>query len=145
MMFSKACEYGIKATTYIALQSLQGRKVSLKEIAAETDSPVAFTAKILNQLAKNNVLQSSKGPSGGFEIFKEKINTIMLADIVYAIDGPNIYEGCALGFDECDANRPCPLHNKFIGLRDELSVMLKQTSLYELAKVLKKGETYLKR
>lgn len=144
-MFSKACEYGIKATTYIALQSLEGRRVSLKEIAAATDSPVAFTAKILHQLAKSDVLQSNRGPSGGFEIPKEKIKAIMLADIVLAIDGATIYEGCALGFDECSADRPCPLHNKFIVLRDELSVMLKRTSLYELATELKKGATYLKK
>ena len=65
-MFSKECEYGIKASTYIALQSLQERSVSLKEIAEEIDSPVAFTAKILHQLAKNHILDSSKGPSGGF-------------------------------------------------------------------------------
>ena len=55
-MFSKACEYGIKASTYIALQSLQDKRVSLKEIAEEINSPVAFTAKILHQLAKNNIL-----------------------------------------------------------------------------------------
>ncbi len=144
-MFSKACEYGIKATTYIALQSLQNRRVSLKEIAAETDSPVAFTAKILQQLAKSDVLKSNRGPYGGFEIPRDRVKSIMLADVVFAIDGNTIYEGCALGFDECNADQPCPLHNKFIGLRDELSVMLKQTSLYDLAVELKKGVTYLRR
>lgn len=144
-MFSKACEYGIKATTYIALQSLQDRRVSLMEIASETDSPVAFTAKILHQLAKSDVLKSSKGPSGGFEIPNDRIKSIMLADIVFAIDGNAIYKGCALGFAECNADRPCPLHNKFVGIRDELRVMLKQTSLYELATELERGATYLKK
>ncbi|PVW15842.1 RrF2 family transcriptional regulator [Marixanthomonas spongiae] len=144
-MFSKACEYGIKASTFIALQSLQQRRVSLKEIAAEIDSPVAFTAKILHQLAKSDILKSNKGPSGGFEIPKEKIDTIMLSHIVFAIDGNSIYEGCALGFDRCDANQPCPLHNKFVGIRDELKDMLNKTSLYELATGLEVGLTYLKR
>ena len=83
-MFSKACEYGIKASTYIALQSLQGRRVSLKDIASEIESPVAFTAKILHQLAKADVLNSVKGPSGGFEISKQNIDLIKLDAIVTA-------------------------------------------------------------
>src|SRR5680860_1151541 len=106
-MFSKACEYGIKATIYIAMQSLQDRRVSLKEIAEKVDSPSAFTAKILHQLAKNDILDSTKGPAGGFQIQKERIDNIKLAHIVFAIDGESIYEGCGLGLDKCNANKPC--------------------------------------
>ncbi len=47
MMFSKACEYGIRAAVYVTLQSLEGRRVSVSEIGEEIDAPVAFTAKIL--------------------------------------------------------------------------------------------------
>ncbi|CAM4093140.1 RrF2 family transcriptional regulator [Gillisia hiemivivida] len=144
-MFSKACEYGIKASTYIALQSLQNRRVSLKEIAEEINSPVAFTAKILHQLAKSDVLKSNKGPSGGFEIPKVKIDTLMLSEIVFAIDGNSVYEGCALGFNECNSKIPCPLHDKFVDIRDELKNMLTKTSLYELATGLEVGLTFLKR
>jgi Rrf2 family protein len=144
-MFSKACEYAIKASTYIALQSLEENRVSLREIAQAIESPVAFTAKILHQLAKNNILVSVKGPAGGFQIQKENIDSIKLSDIVYAIDGDSIYEGCALGFDECNAHRPCPIHDKFVGIRDELKQMLQNTSLNELAAGLEVGLTFLKR
>jgi len=143
-MFSKACEYGIKASIYIALQSIQGERVSLKKIAREINSPEAFTAKVLLQLAKIDIIKSSKGPSGGFEISKDKIDTIMLADIVFAIDGNSIYEGCALGFDTCNATKPCPIHDKFVNVREELKRMLQNTSLYELATGLEVGLTFLK-
>ncbi len=143
-MFSKACEYGIKASIYIALQSIQGERVSLKKIAREINSPEAFTAKVLLQLAKIDIIKSSKGPSGGFEISKDKIDTIMLADIVFAIDGNSIYEGCALGFDTCNATKPCPIHDKFVNVREELKKMLLNTSLYELATGLEVGLTFLK-
>ncbi len=144
-MFSKACEYGIKACSFIALKSIEGKRVSLKEIAGEIDSPIAFTAKILHQLAKNDILVSIKGPYGGFHIPKEKIDAVKLAAIVYAIDGDSVYTGCALGFNECNARKPCPLHNKFVGIRDELREMLQNTSLYELTSGLEIGLTYLKR
>ncbi len=144
-MFSKACEYGIKASTYIALQSLQDRRVSLNEIAKEIGSPTAFTAKILHQLAKNHILDSTKGPAGGFQIPEARIDTIKLSDIVFAIDGDSIYESCGLGLDKCNANKPCPVHNKFVVIRDELKQMLQNTSLFELAAGLEVGRTYLKR
>lgn len=144
-MFSKACEYGIKATIYIAMQSLQGRRVSLKEIADKVDSPTAFTAKILHQLAKNDILVSTKGPAGGFQIEKERVDSIKLGDIVFAIDGESIYEGCGLGLEKCNANKPCPVHDKFVVIRDELKQMLQSTSLFELATGLEVGLTYLKR
>ncbi|MEQ9438677.1 MAG: Rrf2 family transcriptional regulator [Cyclobacteriaceae bacterium] len=69
-MFSKACEYGIRSTIYVARQSLEDKRASQKDISREIDSPVAFTAKILQQLVRNNILSSVMGPTGGFHIEK---------------------------------------------------------------------------
>jgi len=143
-MFSKACEYGIRASIYIALQSMVGKRTSLKEIAKEIDSPVAFTAKILHQLAKADVLDSTKGPAGGFSIEKSRIDKIMLKDIVFAIDGNGIFEGCGMGLKQCNSERPCPLHEKFLAVRDQLIHMVEYTSLFELATGLEVGLTFLK-
>ena len=144
-MFSKACEYGIRASTYIALKSIEGKRVSLKEIAKKIDSPVAFTAKILQQLSRNQIVDSVKGAGGGFEIEKTNIAKIKLSQIVYAIDGDNVYVGCGLGLKECNANKPCPVHDKFVEIRDDLKNMLESTSLYEMTVGLEVGLTYLKR
>nr|AWJ66172.1 Rrf2 family transcriptional regulator [uncultured bacterium] len=144
-MFSKACEYGIRASTYIALQSLEGKRASLKDIARETNSPVAFTAKILQQLSKNHIINSVQGASGGFEIEKSNIDNIKLSEIVYAIDGDNVYMGCGLGLEKCNANKPCPVHNKFVAIRNDLREMLENTSLFEMTTGLEAGYTYLKR
>ncbi len=144
-MFSKACEYGIKACVYIAQQSLQHRRVSLKDIAEEIDSPTAFTAKILHQLAKAGLLDSVKGPTGGFQIEEERIDALKLSAIVFAIDGNSVYEGCGLGLKRCNEKRPCPIHEKFAVVREELKRMLENTSLFELASGLELGQTCLKR
>ncbi|SDW79059.1 RrF2 family transcriptional regulator [Aequorivita viscosa] len=144
-MFSKACQYGIKASVYIASQSAIGIRTSLKDIAFNINSPEAFTAKILHQLAKQNILESLKGPTGGFEIPKGSAESIKLAHIVSAIDGDSIYNGCALGFDNCDARQPCPMHDKFVDIRDNLKEMLENTSLLELANGVDVGLSFLKR
>ncbi len=144
-MFSKACEYGIRAATYVALQSVEGKRVSLKEIAEEIDSPEAFTAKILQQLTRSNLIDSVKGPSGGFEIAKGKLEKIRLSHIVFALDGDKIYTGCGLGLKKCNASKPCPVHDKFIAIRTNLKEMLENTSLMQMTIGLEEGLTYLKR
>ncbi len=142
-MFSKSCEYGIKAIIYITLQSLEGRRIKVGEIAENSDSPVAFTAKLLGILTKFDILKSQTGPNGGFYIEPYRLQKIKLSEIVFAIDGNSVYEGCGLGLKECDAENPCPLHNNFVKVRNELKWMLETTTLYDLAMKLKKGESVL--
>lgn len=143
-MFSKACEYGIRASIFIAKNSLEGNRVSLKEISEEIDSPQAFTAKILQALVANKIIKSVRGAYGGFEIDKKDLPFINLSQIVEAIDGNAIYSGCGLGLHKCNENHPCPVHDKFKGIRDGLKYMLETTSLEELALDIKSGSTFLK-
>jgi Rrf2 family iron-sulfur cluster assembly transcriptional regulator len=143
-MFSKACEYAIKASIFIAISSYNNKKVSPKEISEEIDSPKAFTAKILQELAKNEIIKSTKGPYGGFEIDKNKISSIKLSKIVKAIDGDSIFKGCGLGLETCDEDHPCPVHDKFKIVRTELRDMLENTNLEQLALNIKTGGSFLK-
>ncbi|MDP1745739.1 MAG: Rrf2 family transcriptional regulator [Bacteroidota bacterium] len=144
-MFSKACEYAIRASIYIAEQSLLDRKVSLKEVADAIESPAAYTSKILQQLARKNIINSDKGPTGGFSMDKQELNKVKLGTIVFAIDGDNIYNGCGLGLKKCNEKMPCPVHNQFKVIRDELKNMLETTTVKSLAMDFEKGLTFLKR
>jgi Rrf2 family protein len=144
-MFSKACEYGIRATLYIAQNSAANNRVSLKEISEKISSPEAFTAKILQQLARNGIIISYKGPNGGFQINEASLQNIYLNQIVDAIDGDAIYNGCGLGLKECNANEPCPLHDQFMTIRNNLKQMLESTSIGQLTEGLIEGITCLKR
>ncbi len=144
-MFSKACEYGIKATIFINQNATLGVRVNLKTIAVAINSPEAFTAKILQLLAKNQIINSEKGATGGFTIPQESLGKLKLADIVNAIDGDKIYKGCGLGMETCNDLAPCPMHDKFKIVRDSLREMLENTTVSELASNLDAGFTFLKR
>ncbi|MBW2938031.1 Rrf2 family transcriptional regulator [Aureisphaera sp. CAU 1614] len=144
-MFSKACEYGIRATIHISHQSQKGQRVSLKEVAKAIDSPVAFTAKILQSLANNNIIVSTKGATGGYEIPQSNHDIVTLLQIVEAIDGDNIYNGCGLGLNQCNELKPCPIHFQFKAIRDNLKNMLQTTNINELANGLHNGVAFLKR
>ncbi len=143
-MFSKSCEYAIRAAIFIATNCCKERKVGLKEISKEIDSPIAFTAKILQVLVKNNIVKSSKGVGGGFMIFEEDLKLIKLVDIVIAIDGDSVFLRCGLGLSNCSEDHPCPVHEKFKFVKKDLIYMLENTTLEELSLGIKKGQTFLK-
>jgi len=144
-MFSKSCEYGIKAVIFIAQKSLQNERVRLDDIASAIDSPVAFTAKTLQLLSRNNIIHSVMGANGGYEIPKEEIEKITLLQLVKVIDGELIYNGCGLGLTECNNDAPCPIHDDFIKVRNELKQMLQNTTILELVIKLGNALTQLKR
>jgi Rrf2 family protein len=144
-MFSKACEYGIRAIIYIASQSVDGSRVKIAEVVENIKSPEAFTAKILGALVRNGIVQSATGPYGGFYIDTKKRTAIRMSDIVFAIDGDSIYNGCGLGLSECNSEKPCPLHHKFVQIRADLKNMLNNTTIEDLAAGLKSGKTMLMR
>ena len=143
-MFSKTCEYGIRATIFIASQSYQNKRVGLKDIAKKIDSPEAFTAKILQILSKSNIIHSIKGVGGGFDIPRETMKDIKLAQIVNALEGDRVFTGCGLGLTHCSEDHPCPMHEKFKSIRNELAFMLENTNLEELALGIKTGDTFLR-
>ncbi|WP_339887892.1 Rrf2 family transcriptional regulator [uncultured Flavobacterium sp.] len=143
-MFSKSCEYGIRATIFIASKCCENRRVGLKEIAIAIDSPLAFTAKILQILSKNKIINSTKGVNGGFEIFQKNLKSINLMQIIEAIDGNSVFLGCGLGLENCSDTHPCPVHNEFKVIKAELKSMLENTTLEKLALNLKSGSFFLK-
>jgi Rrf2 family iron-sulfur cluster assembly transcriptional regulator len=143
-VFSKACEYGIKAIVYIAQEMEELSHVSLTDISNEIDSPLPYTAKILQQLVRGGILRSKKGPNGGFYLEKDVLKRITLATIVSTIDGDSIYTGCGLGLKNCDEKKPCPMHESFKAIRQDLRFMLENTKVDDLSKGLAKKLTYLK-
>ncbi|MHC5202699.1 RrF2 family transcriptional regulator [Myroides sp. LJL119] len=144
-MFSKGCEYAIRALIFISENSLDGKRVGLKNIAEQIDAPAAFTGKILQNFSKHGIIDSVKGVGGGYEIRQEKMKQVKLAQVVSIMDGDAIFTGCALGLKECNALKPCPVHDKFKNIRGLLRDMLETTTLYELSQGVNLGMTFLKR
>ena len=142
MFFSKTCEYAIRAVIFVAQKSEGGKKVGIKEIAAGIDSPEHFIAKILQDLSKRELIQSSKGPNGGFHI-DEASRKHTLADIVSAIDGDKIFKGCGLGLKICSETKPCPLHNEFKEIRRKMHVTLQSATIGNFNESLNFGLSYI--
>lgn len=142
-MFSKACEYGIRATIYIAHQSEQKHKVSLKDVAEAIKSPEPYTSKILQKLSKNGIILSEKGPKGGFSIPSEQLKTLTLSQIVSTIDGNDLFTNCLLGFHSCNDKKPCPIHYPFLTIKLQMNALLNNTFIYDLMMDYQSGLSFL--
>lgn len=141
-MFSKACEYAIRAMMYIVTKAGDGCKVGIKDIAHNTETPEPFVAKVLQTLSKRGIVASIKGPNGGFYL-EPKSKAIPLIDIVRAIDGDDLFVSCGLGIKHCSAKRPCPIHYEYKAIRDNIINMLKTNTIQDLATSLVSGYTFL--
>ena len=143
-MFSKTCEYAIRAVLFIAQRTSEGSRVGIREIAKGIDSPEHFIAKILQDLSRKGVIQSQKGPAGGFYLDKSSLNAT-LADVVRIVDGDKIFSGCALGLKQCSESKPCPLHHEFKKIRENILKVLQSARLGEFNNELEKNLYFLKR
>ena len=143
-MFSKTCEYALRALIYITQQTKNGGRIGIKDIAAGIDSPEYFIAKILQDLSRKGFLQSAKGPTGGFYLDNISLNR-SLADIVKEMDGDKIFSGCALGLKECSETHPCPVHNEFKHIRNNLEKMLNEMKIGDFVDQLDAQLTFLRR
>ena len=142
-MFSKTCEYAIRAMIFIAQKSKSGNRVGIKEIAKGIDSPEHFIAKILQELSRKNLVSSMKGPNGGFYLEEDTIDC-SLADIVKIVDGDKLFTGCGLGLKQCSELHPCPIHHEFKSVRKGIQLMLEKAKLGEFTEQLEKSVTFLK-
>ncbi|MBS1511038.1 MAG: Rrf2 family transcriptional regulator [Bacteroidetes bacterium] len=142
-MFSKTCEYGIRAVIYISAKGSQESKIGIPDIGKNIEAPVQFTAKILQTLVHNDIVSSQKGVNGGFYLNKQQKQK-QLIEVVRAIDGDKMFSGCGLGLKSCSEKEPCPLHDKFKAIRSSLKKMMEQTTIDEMSKTLKIGRVLLR-
>ncbi|WEA03030.1 RrF2 family transcriptional regulator [Mucilaginibacter sp. SJ] len=143
-IFSKTCEYAVRAVFFIAQRTADGSRVGIKEIAVNIDSPEHFLAKILQDLSRRGIIQSVKGPNGGFYLDAQSLAR-PLSDVIEAVDGGGIFRDCGLGLKECSSKNPCPLHHDFLDVRNRLQNMLESVTISQFNEDLNLGIVVLKK
>jgi Rrf2 family protein len=141
-MFSKACEYALRATIYIAQKSSEEKKIGIDEIANAIDSPQHFTAKILQLLSRGSVISSTKGPNGGFFI-TAKQKQLSIRAVLRALDEDAILEKCVLGLNNCSETKPCPMHAKYKVIKQQLIQLFEGKTIDQLAGDINSGIAFI--
>lgn len=135
-MLSRASKYAILSTLYLAQESSETNKINVKDIAENLGVPSPFLAKLFQQLVREKVISSTKGPKGGFYLSKRNSKKRIL-DVIAAIDGLDRLEECFLGLNECDSNRPCPVHFVVTPFRDQILGKFRDKTIVEFATEIK--------
>jgi Rrf2 family protein len=141
-MLSVTCKAAIKAVIYLGSKFESGEKLSIGQIAEHTDENEHTVGKLLQKLVREGIINSAKGPNGGFFITaKQKKQPII--SIVDAIDGADVFNQCGLGLHKCSAAHPCPIHNDFKSVREGFKRICEQNTIDDLCKPINQGTAYL--
>lgn len=130
MIHSSACEYAIRALTYLAMH--EGERVKLREIAEVEGIPAPFLSNIFQLLVADGLVTSARGPTGGYALARPAPE-IRLLDIRAAVDGLRDLETCAAGLPRCSDAQPCPLHTRWAPVRERIRAFLTETTLDAMA------------
>ena len=141
-MFSNSAKYALKAVLYLALHATQERKVQAHELSAEIDVPKAYMAKLLQELVRNDMISSTRGPKGGFYLIEKNRKTPMI-NVVYLFEGDEPFKSCVLGLSHCDETKPCPLHEKISPYRWALLTAMEFNTIQDFADDLGQHSSYL--
>jgi Rrf2 family protein len=141
-MLSLTCKTAVKAVIYLASKYESGTKAGIKEIASYIDASEHTVGKLLQVLVKQNVVNSIKGPAGGFYISKQQLKQPII-QIVEAIDGDQVFRECGLGLSRCSATHPCPMHDQYKVARDLLENLFLKKRIIDLCEPVNNGIAHL--
>jgi Rrf2 family transcriptional regulator, iron-sulfur cluster assembly transcription factor len=138
MVFSKSFGYALRGVLYVATMTEENRRVQVDEISKRLSVPKHFLGKIMNRIVKEGMLNSTKGPYGGFSVTDETLSS-PLTRLLNVTDGMEQFNTCVLKLRKCNKANPCPLHYQMEQNRDELLKIFSQTTIADLLKQDKKS------
>ncbi len=129
MKLSKTSEYAVRILSFMAINS--EKSYSAKELVEKLQVSDKYLRRIMTNLTKAGLIFSTQGRNGGYS-FAKSIDQISIADIIDVIDGIDKYTGCILGFEKCDDENPCTMHNIWNSMRNDLLKIFNETKLSNL-------------
>jgi Rrf2 family transcriptional regulator, iron-sulfur cluster assembly transcription factor len=139
MIYTKTGEYAIRAILNLARQP-KDKLIMSSEIAKDEEIPTHYLAKILQKLARYGYVDSFKGRGGGFKI-NEKAEKSSILEIVEKVEGPVIDNSCVTGLKQCSEEYPCPLHDEWAKIREQIYTLISSKSVKEVAATYAKPST----
>lgn len=129
-MLNQTTGYAITALGHIAGQ--HGKPRLIKDVAEATGLPSSYLAKIINTLARKDIVVTQRGIGGGVMLAREP-ETITFFEVAEAFDDPLLKQRCMLGTAECSDERACPTHDFWKGHREKEIAFLKARTLKDIA------------
>lgn len=132
MQLTRAADYGVRVMVYLASVPEDAR-VLLPTLALATETPESFLSKILQALARADLIVSRRGKAGGFAI-RPRGRQASMYDVIAAIDGPICLNVClADKAHSCERSKGCPAHPVWARAQRAMLEILAKASIAEMA------------
>jgi Rrf2 family protein len=130
LRLTKKADYGLMALKYLAEQA-DGSAHSAKDIAEAYHIPPQLLAKILQTLAKAELLVSHAGTNGGYALARDA-KEISAFEVIRAIDGPLFITSCITIHGSCDLAGHCTIKEPLRKVNDSIKELLSAISISDL-------------
>ena len=140
LKLSKKADYALMALQYMATVQYgenafsTNRLVNTKEIAEEHHIPLELLAKVLQALAKHEMVESQNGPKGGYLLAREP-RDISIAQVLEAIEGPLGIADCYHERNDqtaCDQMEHCNIRTPLLKVQESIVHLLSSMSIEDM-------------
>ena len=143
-MISNSSKYAIKAVLYLSLKSASHQRIQAKDVAKNINVPQAYTAKLLQELSRQKIISSIRGPRGGFYLSEEN-KSQSLFEIIKVIDGEKRIHACILEIEVCDIENPCPMHDIVYPSKARFLDYMKSETIGNFSKQIEGNSNYFEK
>lgn len=127
-MLSQTTEYALRAMSCLAY--MPDELVSTAQLAEVTHVPMNYLAKVLQSLAKADLISGRRGVGGGYRLTRPS-NEISMLDVINAIDPLQPISECPLKLEN-HSGKLCPLHTRLDAAARSLIERFEGISLYDM-------------
>ena len=127
-MFSQTVEYALRAAVWLAAH--QDQPQTNLQIAAATQVPVGYLAKVMQALGRAGLANAQRGKGGGF-LLARPASQVSVLEVVNSVEPFQRIKHCPLGI-EAHGTRLCPLHKRLDAAMASVELAFGGTSLADI-------------
>ncbi|QCI79404.1 SUF system Fe-S cluster assembly regulator [Hankyongella ginsenosidimutans] len=132
MRLSNLADYAVVVMIHAA--QARDARISAQGVAANTGLPAPTVAKIMGQLSRAGLLESRRGPSGGFQLARGP-EQISVAAITEAVDGPIAMTACVdTATSDCGFETVCCMKSRWPIINRAVREALDRVTLADLVR-----------
>ncbi len=130
MRMTRTSRYAIRAVVELARHG--GDRVSAETLSRDLELPENYLSKTLHALAQDGLLDSNRGPGGGYRL-AVPAEELPLIRVIESFETLDASEECVLGREECSEENPCPVHSEWKEVAAPIVKFFRRTTVGEAA------------
>ncbi|NNF08252.1 MAG: Rrf2 family transcriptional regulator [Candidatus Eisenbacteria bacterium] len=127
-MFSQTFEYALRAVVFLAERP--NSRWTANQIAEAVQVPAGYLAKVMQILAKKEIVKSQRGLNGGFSLARNP-DELTVYEVLTIVDPLPRIRQCPLNIESHKVNL-CALHRKLDTSMEMVEQSLRDTKISEL-------------